>query len=331
MSIVLLLLTIIVFCLLVLVAAMRPSRSKLSNYELRRRANNGDRQARESIARNKLLRDVESNLRIKVSLLLVATAFLLVATFGWLGYILALLVVFVYGATSHLRVVSRAAGKLYCALESQLLGLAQKLAGVMPFIRSTQELDMTIRLGSTQELAHIVDQSEGVLSTDEKKLIVHSLAFSNKIVADIMTPTSDIISIKKTEFLGPLTLDELHRSGHSRLPVIGSDIHHIVGILRIHNLLALDQKRSMTAEKAMDQHVMYVRDDQTLPHALAALLRTHQHLFIVVDKEQATVGLITLDDIIEALIGHKILDEFDNHESIRAVSTREPHNKHQEV
>ncbi len=94
--------------------------------------------------------------------------------------------------------------------------------------------------------------------------------------------------------------------------------------------MALDIKRSVTAEKAMDPHVVYLRQDQTLAHALAAMLRTHRHLFVVIDASRHTVGVITLNDVIEALIGRKIVDEFDGHESIRAVSERSAHENHQE-
>jgi CBS domain containing-hemolysin-like protein len=181
-----------------------------------------------------------------------------------------------------------------------------------------------MRIGSRNELQHLVDQSDGILSAEEKQLVVHSLSFSDKVVGDIMIPISKVVSIKKSELLGPLMLDELHKSGHSRLPVIASDVDHIVGILHLDNLLALDTKRSVTAEKAMDSHVHYIRYDQTLPKALTALLRTHQHIFIVVDESRQTKGIITLNDVIEALIGRKIVDDFDEHESLRAVSEHNP-------
>jgi CBS domain containing-hemolysin-like protein len=124
--------------------------------------------------------------------------------------------------------------------------------------------------------------------------------------------------------LGPLTLNDLHKTGHSRLPVINGDIDHVVGILNLKGLLALDIKRSTTAEKAMDPKVYYIRADQVLQHALAAFLRTKHQLFIVVNEYRETVGLLTLEDAIEALIGRKIVDEFDAHDDLRAVALRNP-------
>jgi len=119
-------------------------------------------------------------------------------------------------------------------------------------------------------------------------------------------------------------LDDLHKTGHSRLPVIKGDIDHVIGILHLNNLLSLDIKRSTTAEKAMEKKVFYIRQDQTLQHALAAFLRTKHHLFVVVNEFRETVGLLALEDVLEALLGRKIVDEFDEHDNLRQVALRNP-------
>lgn len=321
-------LTLFVFLVLVVVAAMRPESPGMSQYELRRRAEVGDRSAETALSRQHLRVDIESILRVKVAFLLVLTAFLLVVTFGWvIGSLGSLMLVLSYGAIARLERIRRLGQYFYQLLEPKLFTLTQNASGFISIIRSGTPPADPVMVSSRQELQHLVDQSEGVLSPDEKKLVVHSLAFSDKIVHDIMTPVDQIAHIKKSEFLGPLTLDELHKSGHSRLPVMSQDIDHLVGILHLQSLLTLDIKRSVTAEKAMDPHVHYVRHDQTLPHALAGMLRSHQHLFIVINTSRETVGLVTLEDIIEALIGHTIIDEFDSHESARAVAAHEPHTK----
>jgi CBS domain containing-hemolysin-like protein len=137
-----------------------------------------------------------------------------------------------------------------------------------------------------------------------------------------MTPKSAIKTVKKSEFLGPLVLSEIHELGHSRLPVIAGDIDHVVGVLHISDLLSLDVKHSMTAEKAMEAKVFYIRHDDNLEHALAAFIESRHHLFIVINEYRETVGLLTLEDIMAALIGRQIIDEDDNHESIRSIAER---------
>lgn len=313
MFVFLLIVTIFAFLLLVLVSAMQPHSAPLSTYELKRRVEAGNEAAKKQLHTQKLFVDVVSILRVKTAFLLAITVVLLVVTFGWaLGLIVSLLVVLEYNAFARPRFVRSLAARLYSQLEPLLLKIAA--SGFMKLIRSYVGSPADIHLGSRQELEHLINASEGVLSVDEKKLVVHSLAFSDKKVSTIMTPVADIITVKKTEFLGPLTLDDLHKTGHKQLPVTSQDINHIVGILHLEGLLALDIKRSVTAEKAMDDNVVYVKANEMLPKALAAFLRARQHLLIVIDDSHHTVGLLTLDDIIEALIGRKIVEDSDNDE-----------------
>jgi CBS domain containing-hemolysin-like protein len=321
----LLVVSILVFIALLLVNAMVPHRSSFSAYELERRASSGEENARRSLKQQRNVDSIAALLSLKVNVLLIGLSFLLVAIFGWIiGGLSIIAVLLLFRIISKLKFIRTAAGQIYDRVEPKLLSLIENSRWLRTIIRSNNHQSPHVRIGSRSELQHLIDQSEDILSAEEKKLVVHSLSFSDKTVGDIMIPADKITSLKKTEFLGPLTLDELHKSGHSRLPVIGTDINHIVGILHLDSLLALDTKRSVTAEKAMDSHVHYIRQDQTLPRALAALLRTHQHLFIVIDKSRLTVGIITLDDVIEALIGRRIIDDFDGHESIRAVAEHDP-------
>ena len=135
-----------------------------------------------------------------------------------------------------------------------------------------------------------------------------------------------IEAISRSELLGPLVLDELHKKGHSRFPVIDKDLDDIVGVLKMRDVLTLDTTRKHTSkvETAMKTEVFYIHEDQTLAHALNAFITTHHHLFIVVNEFRETVGILTLEDVIEALIGHEIVDEYDAHDDPRAVAKRSP-------
>lgn len=320
------LLTIFVGTMLVIVAGVSPIHSELSLFELTRRSKTGSKTAEKALAREESLGDIESLLRVIGALLLVLFVLLAVVTFGWvIGIIVAVVVALEYGAIARISFVKKWSSAIYGRSEDLLLRFTKKAPLLFTLLRTTSRIyEGHSRIDSREELQYLVDESTGVLSTDEKRLITHSLNFGDRLVSSVMTPRSMINSIKKSEFLGPLTLDDLHRTGHSRLPVIHGDIDHVVGILHLKNLLTLDIKRSTTAEKAMDPKVYYVRQDQTLQHALAAFLRTHHHLFIVVNEYRETVGLLALEDVIEALIGRKIIDEFDAHEDLRAVALHNP-------
>jgi len=334
MYIFLITITSLVFFLLLILTAMQPANSKLSVFELKRRVVLGDKSAEVVLTRESLLGDVVSLQRVLTALMLVIVVLLSVVTFGWLvGIFVALFVALEYGSIARLKIIKSLSHKIYLKLEPYIFNFVQKAPFLFKLLRSVP-LDNNSsdwQLGSRIELEHLVGESNGILTADEKKLIVHSLEFSDQLVGTIMTPRSMINSIKDSEFLGPLTLDDMHKLGNSRLPVIKGDIDHIIGILNLRSLLTLDIKRSSTAEKAMDPKVYYIREDQTLHHALAAFLRTRHHLFIVVNEFRETVGLLCLEDVIEALLGRKIVDEFDAYDDLRAVALHNPHaNNHPE-
>jgi CBS domain containing-hemolysin-like protein len=268
------------------------------------------------------------------ALFLVIFVLLSVVTFSWLiGIILAVFVALEYGLIARIGLIRKISQKLYNHFEKDVIRFIQKTPYLFGLLRSISASDIASDkpIASRHELQYLVDESEGVLTADEKTLIIHSLSFGDQLVSSVMTPKSMIDSIKNSEFLGPLTLDELHKTGHSRLPVIKGDIDHVIGILNLQSLLALDIKRSTTAEKAMEPKVFYIHQDQSLQHALAAFLRTKHQLFVVVNEFRETVGLLSLEDVIEALLGRKIVDEFDAHDNLRQVAMRNPHgNNHPE-
>ncbi len=324
---------LLVFVLLILVSGAVPRRSPLSRFELERRRKGGDSAASEQVAREDLLGDVISLQKVVGALLLVIFVLVSVATFGWfLGVIIGVLVALEYAAIATLPFPKKQSQRLYDKYEPYILRFTHRFSRFIRLLRNVSPEVSTTRVDSREELLHLVATSGTVLSPDEKKLIEHSLMFDTQLVSRIMTPRGVIDSISKKEHLGPLVLDDLHKTGHSRFPVIDGDIDHVVGVLHIRDLLTIDGgRRSTTVEKAMEPRVFYIHQDQTLGHALAAFLRTHHHLFVVVNEFRETVGILTLEDVIETLLGRKIIDEFDLHNDLRAVAKRNPRgNNHPE-
>ncbi len=303
-------LTVLVFVGLLLAAGMRPVQSTYSLFELERRAKHS-KVFKEELNRELLLPDILALLRLKVAVLLVFTVVLLIASFGWvIGIISAVVVAVLYAPLSQTKAISKLANTIYRAIEPTTVSLIYKMKPFFDFLRD-MPLYSEHRVDSREELQALIDRSGEALTDTERKLIVHALSFNEKPVSSIMTPRNEIKSVSKGEFLGPLVLDELHALGHSRLPVTNGDVDQIVGILHLRDMLSLDIKRSSMVEKAMEPKVYYIRKDDTLEKALGILLKVRHHLLIVTDDESKTVGLVTLEDIIEALIGRKILDIHD--------------------
>lgn len=307
---------------LVLVTALRPPRVVHRQSELERRAKRSVA-AKKELERLTLEPDIRTLLRLKQALLLVIVVLLSVVTYGWvIGVIVALGVVLFYPAVSRIPAFYRLADTLYGKLEPTIIRFVAWAQPVFHFLRDMQlpPIATVIRADSREEFAEMVANSTDVLSSDERRLITASLDFKDKQVKTIMTPRAAIDSIESSEFLGPLVLDELHALGHSRLPVTKGDIDHIIGILHIRDLLSLDRKQSTTAEKAMDAKVYFINENDSLEFALKTFLKTRHHLFVVVNKNRETVGLLSLEDVIEALIGRSIMDEDDVHEDLQKLA-----------
>ena len=272
--------------------------------------------------------DIVSLRHVLEALFLVVTTAFSVASFGWvIGIIIAVVIALEYGALARLKAVRSNMTKQYYKIEPKLFDFIQRYPKVVKYIRIFTPESQEIVLHSREELQHLIDSSVGVVSKDEKKLLLSAMSFQSLPVSDVMTPRSMIESINKEEVLGPLVLDDLHKKGYSRFPVIENDVDHVIGVLHLRDVLTLDASKkhaTSRAESAMEPRVFYIHEEQTLEHALNAFIKTHHHLFIVVNQYRETVGLLTLEDVTEALLGREIIDEFDEHEDLRSVAARNP-------
>jgi CBS domain containing-hemolysin-like protein len=323
MSVFLFCIAILSFIALVFVAAIQPTRTTMSQFELRRRAKKNDLDARRILEREEKLRDIETVISVtKVVLFILVITLLLLSLGLFFGFILSVIVGLTYTKVAHTVFVVSTTRQFYEKYEPVFLTNINTLVPILkPFrVHVVPAVDRFRRFDSRQELQFSIQQSKTVLSEDERALIVASLAFKDRTVNEIMTPRTVMTTIHKDEFLGPLVLSELHDSGHSRLPVIAEDLNHVVGMLHVRDLLSLNNKHSATAEKVMEKKVFYIHHEDTLEHALAAFIKTRHHLFIVINEQRETVGLLSLEDVLETLIGRAIVDEDDNHADLRAVA-----------
>lgn len=289
---------------LVVVSAARAHATTLSHYELERRSRQGDSRAAALLHRQQLAGDVEGVIQAKRFLLFGLSLGLAVAAFGWgWGIVAVLLVILFQPALSRLPLVSRWGRLLYDRYEPAIIRHLEAQPWLGALLRSHRAASVKLQAGSKEELAHIIDQAGAHLSHEQQALLLHSLSFDDHMVSEVMTPKGEIDTIDRRELLGPLVLDDLHKTGHSFFPVTNGGIDHVMGVLPIGSFLSLDSKRSITAEKAMIPHVERINESAPLRTALKRFLKTHQHLLIVENDEGETVGVVTLNDIVAMLFG----------------------------
>ena len=156
-----------------------------------------------------------------------------------------------------------------------------------------------------------VVEEEGEIDEEERKLIHNIFEFDDTNSSEIMTPRADmfVLDINKE-----LKLEEIVKSGFTRIPIIQGDIDHVVGILNIKDLLA----HQATSDEKMDIRELmrkpyFVPENKKLDKLLQQFKRRKQHMAIVVDEHGGVSGLITLEDALEEIVG-EIVDETDKFE-----------------
>lgn len=163
-------------------------------------------------------------------------------------------------------------------------------------------------------------QPDSRIEQTELSIALHALTFGDDTVSQHMIPRRMVKMVSANEPLGPVLMDELHASGFSRFPVYADKEDNLVGTLYLRDLVHATKGGS--TEKLMKKGVAYVHEDQSLHDALQAILKTHRQLFIVVNSFEEYVGIITIEDILETILGTAIIDEFDQYEDVRAVAAR---------
>lgn len=170
-------------------------------------------------------------------------------------------------------------------------------------------------------LALLKRTPRSVISQRERHVIATIMNFPATLVSELMLPPSAITYVKDDEVLGPLTLDRLYRSGFQHFPVIDTN-RRIIGLIHTTALNSLEIKQTSRAREILDPKVYYLREDYTLNQALAAFLRTNCYFFLVIDRFERIVGLLTYEMIVDYLLGETPIDNFDRDSDRLAVAKR---------
>jgi metal transporter CNNM len=205
------------------------------------------------------------------------------------------------------------------AIERILYLLSPLLSPVTKLIGRWIEPEPVGKVHSKDELLEILQHTgaHGQISADEIKIAASALTFGEENIGKVMTPFSVVKTVEESDVLTPVMLDELHDSGFSRFPVRGKG-DHFVGTLYFRD--AVNMQTSHTVSNIMRKDVYYVNESASLDQALKAFLKTQHHLFMVVNEYEDVVGVISIEDILERIIGKRIVDEFDQYDDLRAMA-----------
>ncbi|MPZ70286.1 MAG: DUF21 domain-containing protein, partial [Actinobacteria bacterium] len=167
-------------------------------------------------------------------------------------------------------------------------------------VRSLEELDLLVH----------ASREAGTLQDEEYSLLARSIDFGEKTAAEALVPRTSIEALPQTATLKDMT--ELARSsGHSRFPVYSESIDDIIGVAYVKDLLAIPfERRAGTSITAIVQEPLLVPESRDLESLLVELRRARKQLAIVLDEYGGTAGIVSVEDILEEIVG-EIEDEYD--------------------
>ncbi|HEX6876475.1 MAG TPA: hemolysin family protein [Nocardioidaceae bacterium] len=168
---------------------------------------------------------------------------------------------------------------------------------------------------SEAELRELVDLAEAssVIESGEREMIHSVFELGDTIAREVMVPRTDVVFIERTKTLRQAMSLAL-RSGYSRIPVIGENLDDIVGIAYLKDITkrVFDRHEAEQTERveSVMRPVLYVPDSKPIDDLLREMQAKRKHVAVVVDEYGGTAGLVTIEDILEEIVG-EITDEYD--------------------
>ena len=156
-------------------------------------------------------------------------------------------------------------------------------------------------------------EEEGILEESDRELVRSVIEFGDKVVREVMTPRPEIIAVPSILTLHEFTA-QINDRAFSRVPVYSGSLDRITGIAFAHDLLKVLDTEAYTLTVAQIQRpAAFVPETKKVAELLREMQREKQHMRIVIDEYGGVAGLVTIEDLLEAIVGN-IADEHDVHE-----------------
>jgi CBS domain containing-hemolysin-like protein len=202
-------------------------------------------------------------------------------------------------------------GRTWIALTGWLVWLPLRTTGEEKATESTSTV-------TEEEIKSFVDaavQEEGVLQDGERRMLSSVLELGETLAREIMVPRIDMLALDARTPLDT-AIDQLIRSGYSRVPVYEDSVDNTLGLLYTKDLLRIRQEGGELASlTSLIRPAYFVPEAKKVDELLAEMQRRRIHMALVVDEYGGIAGLVTLEDIVEEIVG-EIQDEYDQAEEL---------------
>ncbi len=199
----------------------------------------------------------------------------------------------------------------YCVLPVTLLiGLVLSIASLAEHEPGQQEESTDEGVDALLEAG----EEEGILEESDRALVRSVVEFGDLVVREIMTPRPELFAISESTTLAEF-LDQLQKSNFSRVPVFSGTLDNITGIAFAHDLLQVrDEDAGFRTVKDIQRPAVFVPEPKRVNALLREMQSAKQHMRIVIDEYGTVAGVVTIEDLIEAIVG----DIEDEHETSTA-------------
>jgi putative hemolysin len=212
----------------------------------------------------------------------------------------------------------RTSGQWFIALvpvTRALIVLVKPLTAFLGFLQSLAQLgenDETTEEPSTQqeniEALITAGTEEGIIEEDDRRLIHSVVAFGNKTVREVMTPRPSIVAVSADVTLEELRQLVIHEQ-YSRIPVHEENVDHIIGFVHVRDMFELDHtERVNRTVRDLVRPIRFVPETKPVNDLLREMQQDGNHIAAVVDEYGNTAGLVTMEDMVEEIVG-EIRDE----------------------
>jgi len=201
---------------------------------------------------------------------------------------------------------------VFTTLARPLIGLLNGSANRLLRLVKVEPVEELRSARTPDELASVVRRArvQGALGSETAVLMEHSLSFSAKTAADVMTPRTRLRTVSASASVTTV-IEATRETGHSRFPVIGDSIDDIWGVVHVKQAVAVSElDRSATGVREVMAQPVLVPPSMALDRLLHLLQERSLQLAVVVDEYGGTAGIVTFEDLVEELVGD-VVDEHD--------------------
>lgn len=233
----------------------------------------------------------------------------------WLGFVSALLtiLIIIFGEILPKTIGENYAEKISLFIAPLLVFFIKVCSPVVwLFEKLTKHFVKVKKIVSEEELQMLSELGhlEGSIEEDEHRIIQKVFTLNDMTAQDIMTPRTVMSAFQKDSIVDDIR-DDVYALNNSRLPVYGDSIDDVIGVCHRKNILiALAKDQDMRSIESFTQEILYVSEDMRVDDLLQLFLTRREQIAVVKDRFEGTSGLVTLEDVLEQLVG-EIVDEDD--------------------